>query len=151
MREGALTNVERRVRPFSHADAANFDAMLRQVADSGTEAVSERIVLSAGNAGSLLAQAISLDPGVAGPGRLLVFFDNPARRSDSASALQLLGLTPAEARVAEMVGGGHSPRQAAEDLGLTLNTVRSALKVAFEKLGINRQAELARIVARLEP
>ena len=125
--------------------------MLRQVADSGTEAVSERIVLSAGNAGSLLAQAISLDPGVAGPGRLLVFFDNPARRSDSTSALQLLGLTPAEARVAEMVGGGCSPRQTAEGLGLTLNTVRSALKVAFEKLGINRQAELARIVARLEP
>ena len=34
-------------------------------------------------------------------------------------------------------------------VGVTYNTVRSSLKLVFDKLGISRQSELARIVARL--
>jgi DNA-binding CsgD family transcriptional regulator len=64
-------------------------------------------------------------------------------------ALELLGLTPAEARIAALVGGGESPREAADALGVTYNTVRSSLKLVFDKLGVGRQSELARVVARL--
>ena len=92
-----------------------------------------------------------LDSGGAGHGHLLVTFDDPGRDvdSDPMPALQLLGLTPAEARIAGLVGGGHSPKEAADMLKLSPYTVRSALKIAFDKLGISRQSELAKIVARL--
>ena len=39
---------------------------------------------------------------------------------------------------------------AAGKFGIAENTARSALKVVYEKLGIGKQSELAKIVARLE-
>uniref|UniRef100_UPI0035AD8611 helix-turn-helix transcriptional regulator n=1 Tax=Devosia sp. TaxID=1871048 RepID=UPI0035AD8611 len=69
---------------------------------------------------------------------------------DPSATLELLGLTPAEARLASEVGNGLSPKQAATRLGITTNTARSTLQVIYEKLGIGKQSELARIVTRLE-
>ncbi len=99
----------------------------------------------------ILAQAMLINPDIAGPGRVLVVFDEPTldAAADVGPALQLLGLTPAEARIAALVGGGQAPREAADALGITYNTVRSSLKLVFDKLGVSRQSELARIVARL--
>ncbi|WP_374625607.1 hypothetical protein [Devosia sp.] len=99
----------------------------------------------------ILAQAMLLSPDIAGPGRVLVVFDEPTGGAvaDVGPALELLGLTPAEARIAALVGGGESPREAADALGVTYNTVRSSLKLVFDKLGVGRQSELARVVARL--
>ena len=65
------------------------------------------------------------------------------------AALRLLGLTPAEARAAALVGAGRSPREAAETLGIADGTVRILLKRAYEKLDVSRQSELARLVLRL--
>lgn len=61
-----------------------------------------------------------------------------------------LGLTPAEARVAEQVGRGLSPREAAEIVGVRESTARFLLKRSFAKLDISRQAALARLIARLD-
>jgi DNA-binding CsgD family transcriptional regulator len=74
----------------------------------------------------------------------------PTLATTPLDALVVLGLTPAEARIALTIGRGRSPRDAAETLGVSLNTVRSTLKTIFGKLAINRQSELARIVTRLE-
>ena len=41
-------------------------------------------------------------------------------------------------------------RDASRELGITESTARSALKVAYEKLRIGKQSELAKVVARLE-
>ncbi len=99
----------------------------------------------------LLAQLTSVDPAVAGPGvALAVFIDPLSFGGDVQPALRLFGLTPSEARVAAKVGEGSTPRLAAEALGLTENTVRTTLKLAYGKLGINRQPELTRLVARLQ-
>ena len=57
--------------------------------------------------------------------------------------------TPAEARLASQVGTGHSVKESADLAGVTENTARSTLKVAYDKLGIGKQSELAGIVARL--
>jgi DNA-binding CsgD family transcriptional regulator len=65
------------------------------------------------------------------------------------AALRLFGLTPAEARVAALVGAGRSPREAAEALGIAEGTARILLKHAYGKLDISRQSELARLVTRL--
>jgi len=75
--------------------------------------------------------------------------DNPGRR-DPANLLLMLGLTPAEARVAVRIGRGLSPAEAATELGITQNTARYTLQTVFEKLGIRRQSQLAQVVTRLE-
>jgi len=48
------------------------------------------------------------------------------------------------------VGSGLPVRDASRELGITESTARSALKVAYEKLRIGKQSELAKVVARLE-
>lgn len=63
--------------------------------------------------------------------------------------MNLFGLTTAEARVAAAVGSGESPREVAERLGVSFNTVRAQLARVFEKTGVGRQADLARLLARL--
>ena len=100
----------------------------------------------------LLARAMPLDPTLTGGPAALLLFSDPARpaRGNTARSLQLLGLTPAEARIAALVGAGEPPRKAAAALGITEHTIRSSLKVIYDKLAVNKQTELAGIVARLE-
>jgi len=56
------------------------------------------------------------------------------------------GLTPAECRVALLLGDGHAPRKIAEMVGVTDNTVRSQIKSIFSKTGVKRQGELIRLL-----
>ena len=58
-------------------------------------------------------------------------------------------LAPAEARVAALIGGGLSPRRAAEKLGISEGNVRTTLKRVFEKMGVSRQSELAVLFTKL--
>ncbi len=51
-------------------------------------------------------------------------------------------LTPAEARVAELIAGGMTNRAAAESLVLSPKTVEAHLARAYAKLGIRSRAEL---------
>jgi DNA-binding CsgD family transcriptional regulator len=99
----------------------------------------------------LIAELTHADPALAGPGTALVVLTDPMSSPtiEDPSVLQLLGLTPAEARIAAVVGAGLSPREAALWLGLQQSTVRSALKLIYNKLDVRRQTELALIVARL--
>jgi DNA-binding CsgD family transcriptional regulator len=62
---------------------------------------------------------------------------------------QAFGLTPAEAQTASLMGSGLSPQDAADQLGLSVGTIRSELKAIFAKVGISRQSELASTVTRL--
>jgi DNA-binding CsgD family transcriptional regulator len=137
-----------RLEPLRSSDHTAFTAMLESV---GKKPISKRVAISGGDGRTLLTQALALSADIAGTDKVLVIFDNPSRANavDPVPALQLLGLTPAEARIAGLVGAGRSPREAADVLALSLNTVRSTLKIVFDKLGISRQAELATIVTRL--
>lgn len=56
------------------------------------------------------------------------------------------GLTPAEARLARLLAGGASLKDAAERLGVSINTVRTHLRQVFQKTGVSRQAELIRLL-----
>lgn len=69
----------------------------------------------------------------------------PTHSGHSASkALQIaFGLTPSEARVAELIAQGVSISEAAEELALSPETARSYSKAVFSKLGISRQSALA--------
>jgi DNA-binding CsgD family transcriptional regulator len=97
----------------------------------------------------IIAQAIPVSAALAGEPAALILFSDPmgAKKTDPTVALELLGLTSAEARIAALVGDGNSPREAAKTLAITENTVRSALRLIYDKLMIGKQSELARIVA----
>lgn len=60
-----------------------------------------------------------------------------------------LGLTPAEARLAARLRFGMSLKEASEELGISVNTARNQLKSVFDKLGVNRQADLVRHLTEL--
>ena len=88
--------------------------------------------------------------GIASGGVLLLVYDLAAGGMPSvARALQQMGLTPAQARIAEAVGKGSSLRAAAELVGVVESTARTQLKAAYARLGLGRQSELAILVTKL--
>jgi DNA-binding CsgD family transcriptional regulator len=68
---------------------------------------------------------------------------------DPALVRDVLGLTLSEARLASLVGIGLRPGQAAQKLGITEETARTALKRVFSKVGVSRQSELAALLTKL--
>ena len=61
---------------------------------------------------------------------------------------KLFGLTPTEAYLASLLANGFTLQEAAIKLDITENTVRSYCKRIFAKMGINRQADLVRIILK---
>ncbi len=154
-----LSMVNARLKTANKADQPALDALIRRALVPGLPAghvlapVSRpsgrrallvgALPLSAGRQARFLDSAFRcralvtvIDPDAAIPERI-----EPALRS--------LELSPAEARLAALVGGGLSPREAAERLVLTEGTARTRLKQIFEKVGLSRQSELARLVTQL--
>ena len=58
-------------------------------------------------------------------------------------------LSPRELAVARMVGAGLTDKQIAQQLGVELSTVRTYLKRAFDKLGVQRRGGVAAAIGRL--
>jgi DNA-binding CsgD family transcriptional regulator len=52
-------------------------------------------------------------------------------------------LTPAERRVALLIGTGHTNKSASAELGVSVNTVGTHLRSAFAKLNIQSRVQLA--------
>jgi DNA-binding CsgD family transcriptional regulator len=48
--------------------------------------------------------------------------------------------------LALLLGDGHAPRQIANTVGVTENTVRSQIKSIFTKTGVRRQSDLVRLL-----
>jgi DNA-binding CsgD family transcriptional regulator len=59
-------------------------------------------------------------------------------------------LTDAERRVALLIAEGHTNRSAAAELGVSINTVGTHLRLAFAKLGVQSRVQLANLVRRAE-
>lgn len=97
---------------------------------------------------SLPGLAATADPGCA-----LVFIADPDKRPEFASETisRLFGLTPSEARLAAAIAAGETPREYAERVGVSDNTVRWTLKQVQSKLGTRRQLEIASLLIRAAP
>lgn len=73
------------------------------------------------------------------------------QRLPSDALATLYNLTPAEARVLELVAGGHTQADIAQTLGVAPSTVKTHLLRVFDKTGRHRQADLVSLVASLTP
>lgn len=83
--------------------------------------------------------------------RVLVLIVDPSVKSRAAavSMQTTFGLTPAEARVAVLIGSGLSGPEVAAMLRVSPSTVKTQLRHCFEKTGVHSQAGLARILGAL--
>jgi len=103
--------------------------------------------------------AAALPPGLAadlpplaelGGGVVAVLF--PAMETTDrlwASLRDSFGLTPAETRLAARLKDGLTLKEAADELGVSVNTVRNQLRAVFDKMGLNRQSDLVRALTQL--
>ncbi len=84
--------------------------------------------------------------------RALIILHEPATAQfalDPLIVAECFDLTPAEARVAVAIADGASVKQISQKTGAALSTVRTQLKCVLEKVGVNRQADLVRVVLSL--
>jgi DNA-binding CsgD family transcriptional regulator len=78
----------------------------------------------------------------------IIFVSDPDRASatDMKAFRSMFGLTRAESQLVRCLAAGLSLENSAAELGLRLDTVRSRLKVVFQKTNTHRQADLVRLV-----
>jgi DNA-binding CsgD family transcriptional regulator len=88
--------------------------------------------------GASLALIVLRDPEAAG-------------RSAEDRLRQLFGLSPTEASLAVALAQGLTPEDMADTRRVSLATIRNQLRAVSEKMGCNRLAQVAAIVARLPP
>jgi DNA-binding NarL/FixJ family response regulator len=81
-------------------------------------------------------------------GNVAVFINDPERHNEPPTGVlaRLYGLTEAEARLLQALIVGKNLETFAEEVGVSMNTVRSHLKQVFRKTGTNRQPELVSLV-----
>lgn len=82
-------------------------------------------------------------------GAMLLIRSLAVEAKNIAQHLRNMGLTPAEARIAEAIGSGVTLRSAADEQGIAYETARTHMRAIFAKLGIQRQAELVGLITRL--
>lgn len=81
--------------------------------------------------------------------RALLVRDTTPSKTAEDILVSRYGLTAAERVVVMRVARGESPREIADALGSSWHTIRTHLRSAFAKTGVNRQSALARLVGSL--
>ncbi|UCH74561.1 MAG: PAS domain S-box protein [Rhodospirillales bacterium] len=98
---------------------------------------------------SIMVAPVQLSAEAEGDSQVAAIFirDLEVRQSVPPDVLAtLFGLTPAEARVVVELVKGKRPQEVADDLSVSLNTVRNQLKQIFSKTNTGRQSELISLV-----
>ncbi len=80
-------------------------------------------------------------------------FVSPHQQAESAldAFAMLHDLTPAEARIAELISNGLTPNEISIEIGVARTTVRTHLQSALEKTNSRRQLELALLLRSFRP
>lgn len=103
-----------------------------------------------------IVHVVPINPNcVAAPryGRAMIIIVDPERQPEPPAALlqRLYGLTKSETQVALLVMRGQGLSPIAEELSVSLTTVKTHLRHVFDKTGMHRQAELVRLLVTLDP
>ena len=156
-RDDGLYDADGALRAWVPADDARLQKLLaaalpaaRRPAAAGSMAIRR--------SGDVRRLVLTVNP-VAGPAldfgarrvAALVLLTEPGGRPrlDADTVADVLGLTAAESRVAVMLSEGMSAPDIATTTGRRASTVNTLIQRAYRKLGITRQAELARLVLSL--
>lgn len=137
-------------------DPENTFALERAIARSRAQPDSQAIVRlerdeSLGPCFAYLAPARNLPQAIDVPDDAVALVFPPAEETGRlwASLRESFGLTPAEARLARKLKDGRSLKEAADELSVSINTVRNQLRAIFDKMGLTRQSDLVRTLAEL--
>ena len=99
----------------------------------------------------LITPGRSLPFDVPNPVTAIVIVNAPARHVHPPQEIlqSLFGLTPAETRLALLVGDGYALREIGEMIGVSSNTLKTQLASIFRKTGTSRQAQVVRLMLQL--
>ena len=137
------------------ADARTLARLLGQAAsNSGARGGWLRVARPSGRRDYVLFAAPLLVedvlPGTHRPRALVAIFDLAARgRIDAAAVQAVFDLTPKEAEVATLLANGQALAAIAAQLRMSPETARSHLKTIFQKLEVNRQADVVSLLSAL--
>jgi DNA-binding CsgD family transcriptional regulator len=138
-----------RVQASTHVDQQKLMNLIGEAAHARGDGTPRRLVLHPSPEETLIVQAANYRGGWQGTPCALLLLSSTASTTNTALDLTLLGLTPAESRIATEMANGRTARETAAVLGLKENTVRSSLKVVYDKLNVTNKAELANLVSEL--
>ncbi len=157
MRGQALGATNNRLVPNDAAAAHAFAQALSGADDAAVGGISLALPDAAGG---MVATLLPLEngerqnlSGLSSPAAFAVFVQDPAivPPVPGAAFAKLYNLTPAELRVSLALAPSFSPQEAADNLGLSVSTVKSHLQHIFTKTGINKQIDLMQLLMRASP
>jgi len=146
-------------RPLRFLDPVNGEALARALARTPANGMGQTILrlerdAEEGPCFAYLVPAASLaaagDAALAADAAFALVF--PAVEATArlwASVRESFGLTAAEVRLARKLRNGRSLKEAAGELGVSVNTVRNQLSAVFDKMGLQRQSDLVRALTEL--
>lgn len=130
---------------------SRLQAMLRRAGGKDGARRSGWLSLAGSQQQGLLVSPLRADaPGNGLLQKPLVLLALLERRAQPQLLAELFQFTPAEQRLAELLCEGLPPKECAERLDTSINTVRTQLRALFRKTGTERQAELVRLLTRLQ-
>jgi DNA-binding CsgD family transcriptional regulator len=147
IRNGTLETADQTSRASLYALIASTRAMA-----SSSAAPCDPIVIRRPDARPLIVEAFPaqglLSDVFSNFGALILLTDLDERCGPGEETLrQVLGLTPAEARLLACICQGHGLPDAAQTLQISIHTARSQLKSVFAKTGTGRQSELVALAS----
>ena len=98
---------------------------------------------------AVLALMSASVPADARPLRALVAPAQTVVFTDDAILQDVIGLTAAEARLAQRLQSGMAVKDAADELGIAVATARNQLRAIFDKLSVTRQTDMVRDLSSL--
>lgn len=142
--------LERHGRLLGQACNTRLQALLRQAAGHDGKRRAGWLRLDGIDGGELLVTPVAAEAACNRAfQRPLVLLTLPRQALTGALLAELFGLTPAEQRLGERLLQGLTPEQCAQQLQVSINTVRSQLRALFRKTHTSRQSELVNLLARL--
>lgn len=141
-----------------HELATEFQQLLNKVLDQRRDnkpALAEALRVSRPSGRADLALVIRPVPvsewseGQSSP-TIAIFISDPEQQSETSQQIitRLFNFTPAEAALAMLLAKGLSLAETSERQNISQHTARAQLKAIFSKTGVNRQAELVRLIVK---
>jgi DNA-binding NarL/FixJ family response regulator len=140
------TGVVRTKRP---QETVELHRLIKVSVEGGEDSVAHALSITRENNDRPLSVVVAPLPAETGSGRVAVILVSDVERQPLPSldtVSKLFDLTDAEARLALILSEGLRIEDAAERLGITVNSARTYLKRVFSKTDVTRQAELVRLI-----